>query len=386
MKARIEDRVVYSPHPNIEIPVCSFYTLAKQLLQKNPDKLALVDERLSLTRRELLAHLERYAVGFRRHGVMPGDRVCVHVTNSVENLVAMYSCVLAGATILMAKASLTEYELRYQLEDSDSTHVLTDVQFTEKVAKACSSLKLKGLFSMGPAANFVSVTDFSALDERDFRESPVVDPKTTVMAVSYTSGSTGLPKGAEITHYNFVGCFYTCREHLPWSENDVEFCVNPITHMSGLVATLMPALNGATCAVASSTMTQLEVIEAIDKYKATTMLTFPSNLHNLVREMRRTGRHLPSMKHIVVAGTVLTEWLSDAARSTFENLRTLQNLYGLTEACILVTAQPKDADITTRGNDVGVPAVTVAFKVVDVVTREKLGPNQMGEICFEMRA
>lgn len=54
----------------------------------------------------------------------------------------------------------------------------------------------------------------------------------------------------------------------------------------------------------------------------------------------------------------------------------------MTEACILVAAQPKDQDISQRGADVGFPARTVRFKVVDIATRQLLGPHQMGEICF----
>lgn len=108
MKARIEDGVVYSPYPDIEIPVLSFYALVAEQLQINPDNLALVDAKLSLTRSELLVRLQRYAAGFRRHGVLPGDRVCVHLSDSVENLVAMYGCAIAGATLVMAKTSLTE--------------------------------------------------------------------------------------------------------------------------------------------------------------------------------------------------------------------------------------------------------------------------------------
>ncbi|KAH9372742.1 hypothetical protein HPB48_021888 [Haemaphysalis longicornis] len=64
---------------------------------------------------------------------------------------------------------------------------------------------------MGPANGFVSAASFPSLDEQEFQECPVEDPKSTVMAVYYTSGSTGTPKGVEITHYNFVSCFYTLR-------------------------------------------------------------------------------------------------------------------------------------------------------------------------------
>ncbi|KAH9372351.1 hypothetical protein HPB48_001592 [Haemaphysalis longicornis] len=69
--------------------------------------------KLCLSRAQLLARMKSYAVGFRRHGVQQGDRVCVHVNNNVENYAAMYGCILAGATIVMAKTSLTERKLAW---------------------------------------------------------------------------------------------------------------------------------------------------------------------------------------------------------------------------------------------------------------------------------
>lgn len=382
MKAHIVDKVVHSPYPNIDIPVCSFYSLAEESLRTRPDSLALVDDSISLTRGDLLVQLKRYAVGFQRHGVRPGDRVMIHLANSVENLVAIYGCVMSGATAVMAKTSLTEYELRYQAEDSDIAHILTEVEFAEKVAKATSSLQIQGLFSMGTAASFVSAKAFSLLDEDDFRECPIADPKNTVMAIYYTSGSTGLPKGAEITHYSFVACFYTCCEHMPWKETEVSLSANPITHISGLVFQIMPVLSGACCAIAPAASTTNQIMDAIEKHEVTTMFTFPTLLQAMVGEMRRSDRRLPTMKHIVTSGAVLTEWLSEIARSTFGGLHSLRNVYAMTEACLLITAQPHNLDIAKLGKDVGLPAAMASIKVVDIKTREKLGPYQMGEICF----
>lgn len=382
MKARIEDRVVYSPYPDIDIPIRSFYSLVAERLQINPEKLALADDVLSLTRSDLLLRLQRYAVGFQRHGVLPGDRVCIHLSDSVENLVAMYACAIAGATLVMAKTSLTEYELRYQAKDSDSTHILTDVEFTEKVTKATASLGMKGFFSMGPADGFVSAASFASLNEREFQECPVLDPESTMMAVCYTSGSTGMPKGVEITHYNFVSCFYTLRKHMPWTDEEIFLSASPITHMSGLVLSIMPVLNGACSVIVPAKSTPGQVLDAIDKHKATVTVTFPTQLQSFVREMQRMGRQLPSLRHISIGGSVVTDWLADAARYTFGGLRTLQTLYGMTEACILVAAQPTDQDISQRGSDVGLPTTRVTFKVVDIETREKLGPHETGEICF----
>ncbi|KAH6936789.1 hypothetical protein HPB50_022151 [Hyalomma asiaticum] len=149
MKARIEDNVVYSPYPNIEIPVCSFYTLAKERFLTESDKVALVGDGKSLTRAEVLARMERYAVGLQQHGVLPGDRICIHLNNKVDNLLVMYGCTLAGATVVLAKTSLTEGELRYQAEDSDCTHIITEEQYADKARAAVSNMKMKVAISAG---------------------------------------------------------------------------------------------------------------------------------------------------------------------------------------------------------------------------------------------
>ncbi|KAL1424321.1 hypothetical protein MTO96_020313 [Rhipicephalus appendiculatus] len=195
MKARIEDNIIYSPYPDISIPTCSFYTLAKQRLLADPDKIALVSDGVTLTRAQFLAGMERYAVGLQQHGLLPGDRICIHLNNGVENLLVMYGCVLAGATIVLAKTSLTEGELRYQAEDSDCTHIITDEQHAEKVKKAVSNMKMKTLFCTGRAVGFVSVSEFSKLDERGFRDCPMTDPFNRLLAVCYTSGNHRDAKG-----------------------------------------------------------------------------------------------------------------------------------------------------------------------------------------------
>ncbi|KAH9371743.1 hypothetical protein HPB48_001991 [Haemaphysalis longicornis] len=129
-------------------------------------------------------------------------------------------------------------ELRYQAEDSDSTHILTDVQFTEKVKRAVASLNMK---------------------------------KT-----------------------------------LPWGESDVILAMSPITHMSGFFG-LVSVLNGTTSVITSSTMTPSEIIDTVDKYQ----------LQALVREMKLTGRTLPTMREMVVGGSVVQETLTKAAREAF---------------------------------------------------------------------
>ncbi|KAL3198034.1 hypothetical protein MRX96_044537, partial [Rhipicephalus microplus] len=169
------------------------------------------------TRAELLALMKRFAVGFQQQRIGPGDRVCAHLRNSLENLAAMYGCIFTGATLLLAKNSLTERELQRQIIHSDSTHVLTDVELAEKVTKAISSLDLKQWVL---CLAFTDAASFKYLDQSTFRECPVGEPREAVFVVVYTSGTTGLPKGVELTHHSFVANFCTSKPCMSSDETD----------------------------------------------------------------------------------------------------------------------------------------------------------------------
>ncbi|XP_072144095.1 long-chain-fatty-acid--CoA ligase-like [Dermacentor andersoni] len=143
MKARIEDGVVYSPFPDVELPYCSFYEAVERALLVDSDKPILADDSVTLTKKELLSRLRRYAAGFQRHGIRTGARVCVHVGNNIDSIIAMWGCVAAGASIVLAKPSLTQRELLFQITDSDSTHLLVDPDLSEKALNTVSALEIK---------------------------------------------------------------------------------------------------------------------------------------------------------------------------------------------------------------------------------------------------
>lgn len=77
-----------------------------------------MDDTISLTRQQFLVRMKRYAVGFQKMGIKLGDRICVHLDNSVENLTALFGLVITGATVVLANASLTEskYNQNYRLK------------------------------------------------------------------------------------------------------------------------------------------------------------------------------------------------------------------------------------------------------------------------------
>ncbi|XP_077488842.1 uncharacterized protein LOC144099422 [Amblyomma americanum] len=379
MRARIEDGVVHSPFPAVDIPCCSVYEAAKEALLRNPNKLALVDGTTVVTRGELFVRMERYAAGFQKHGLGPGHRVCVHVGNSVDNFAAMWGCVFAGASVMLAKTSLTERELRYQLSDSDSTHVLTEPAYAEKTTKAAASLQIKGFLATGPAEGFVSTAAFRDQDEATFREVPVQDPRSCVLSICYTSGTTGLPKGVVSTHYGFLANIATEGPCLCWEESDVVLVASPITHASGLVFITVGVLLGAAVVMVSPGANLERISHLVCKYKVTTLSVLPGHLSSLVAEMQRTRKSLDGVRRINLSGGAFPETARRIAQAMFNDLKCVLYMYAMTESMGVLCSPSIHA---AQGTDVGFPAPWSQIKIVDMVTRQKLGPNQTGEICF----
>uniref|UniRef100_A0A1E1X7M7 Putative acyl-coa synthetase n=1 Tax=Amblyomma aureolatum TaxID=187763 RepID=A0A1E1X7M7_9ACAR len=382
MRARIEDGVVYSPYPDVEMLNCSFYEAVKKAALANPGKVVLIDDATALTLGDFHARLRRYAAGFQQHGLRPGDRVCVHIGNSVENFVAMWGCVVAGASIVLAKPSLTARELRYQMCDSDSTHLLVEPTLVEKAAKASADLPLKGRFTVGSfaAEGFVSMGQLSNIDEDTFEEVSVKDPRDCILAILYTSGTTGLPKGVELTHHGFLANIGMWRWTSPWDDSDVVLLPTPITHGSGLLSITISVLVGTTCVIVPPSQSLSDIAKVIDKHKVTAAILLHWHLQTLVDEMRRTGQRLPGLRRVCTGGYPLSQRLYDEIRAAFgKDLQCLANVYAMTEAMALISSPSWEH---ATGVDMGFPAPATQFKIVDTATGTRLGPNQTGEIRF----
>ncbi|XP_077539329.1 putative 4-coumarate--CoA ligase 2 [Haemaphysalis longicornis] len=381
LRARIENRVVYSPHPEVSIPACSVYAYLKSYLGIQDSKIAVVDNTTRYTRQELLRAFERYAVGFQSLGLKEGDHVCAHVSNSVDSFVAVFGLILAGATVILAKESLTHRELIYQMTDGEATYVLTEPSNAKKVQEVCDEMNIPttARFVLGEAENFISIAGFAELDEKNFREVPATDFRNTLVALIYTSGTTGMPKGVEITHHSFVANMVQSRPVTGWDETDVYLAWTPITHMSGLMFTPLAACIGSTCVIIPPCNTFLEFIEVCTKFQVTTMFSFPTRLSSLFHEMLRTQLSLDKMRKLYLSGSVVPEVITQHARDVFPNLHSFRIFFSCTECLGLITIPGPDEICFT---DVGVPTPNVELKILSVTTGEPLGPHENGEIIF----
>ena len=217
--------------------------------RRNNSKTALVDT--SCDRRFTFAEygslVESLARGLISAGLVPGEVVAIFLPNSWEFAITYHAATLAGGIPTLLNPSYREREIRYQLENSGAVFLITD-------APLLGNVNLAGL----PALRLIFTTrssaphseDFASLLRPAFGKTPAKFPEArqnsqeTIAALPYSSGTTGLPKGVMLSHYNLVANVYQIigPNAAILTPDDVMLCFLPLYHIYGLTVALTLSL------------------------------------------------------------------------------------------------------------------------------------------------
>ncbi|KAL1417523.1 hypothetical protein MTO96_000620 [Rhipicephalus appendiculatus] len=319
MTARIVDGVLQSPFTLDDYEGISAPQLIRDRLQRYADKVIAIDVDTHLTGAELLHRIRRSAAGFSREGVKKGT----------------------------------------------------------KPSQVMEKISLKG-FAVGEIPGFVNVLRFqTAGDESWPSEDEPVDTAEDIVVILYTSGSTGLPKGVEISHRAYVATFASFRRCGFMTEDDVYLAWNPLTHVSGFTLNIFAPCYGATTILREPSLPLDRFLDVVRTYGITALVGVPVKMQMFINEAKSSGRKLPHLEKMVFAGSTMS---SSLVRDLCEMMTpsTLANLYGMTETFGLVSATKAD-EITVE--HMGLPCAGSEVKVVDVNSGKLLEPFEHGEIC-----
>lgn len=246
------DLLPYSSKHNIEIPQVPLTTYLTENFAKFGSKPASIDAATgrTITYSQMWTRIGTLQNFLKAKGFKGGDCMCIHLPNCPEYQVIFSAVAGLGGVNTTSNPLYTSQELGHQLRDSKAKFVVTIPLFLETVKAAAKDSGIQDIFVLGPEENgkffFADDGKTKAYSE------PGIDPKTTTVALPYSSGTTGLPKGVCLTHYNLVSnvAQITAQPHgADIQHEDVCLGLLPSFHIYGLTLILNTCLRQGTTVV-----------------------------------------------------------------------------------------------------------------------------------------
>jgi fatty-acyl-CoA synthase len=324
-----------------------------------PDRVAVDEHDLLTTYAELDVRSERLAAALHESGLRRGDRIATLTGNSGDHVVVFFACAKAGLALVPLSWRLAAPELAFQLDDAQPAVFFVEAEHAELADEAlAASAATPRRLAFGELD-----TDGEAFD------APVGDDDT--LLVVYTSGTTGRPKGAQLTHAN---CFWT---NLGFDlatgvrGEDVVLQVLPQFHCGGWnVQPLLAWWKGARVVLERS-FDASRCLDLIERKRVTTMMGVPAIYQFMAEEPVFADADLSSLRTAVVGGAPMPEALLE--RWQERGVAIVQG-YGLTEAAPNVLCLPPE-DAVRKTGWAGKPYPFVDVRLSPDAELQVRGPN-----------
>ncbi|ABB14290.1 long-chain-fatty-acid--CoA ligase [Carboxydothermus hydrogenoformans] len=328
-----------------------------------PEHPALSFRGRKVTYREMAKIIEKYAVFWQQKGLKPGDKVLLVSGNSPEFVYTYFGVVKAGGIIIPVNMGLAPEEIRYIFGDAQARFVAIQ----EKIW-----LTLKERFPL--PEEMVIVLNEALTSEIMNLEAKFIEPTyNDVCTILYTSGTTGFPKGAMLTHENLIFDTDSVTRFAEVDENDNYLAVLPLFHSFAWTACLLaPLYTGATCTIEDG-FNPREIGKVLVAEKITIFLGVPSMFVYLLEYLPREAFN--SVHLAVSGGSSLPPQFFYAFEEKFGV--PLVEGYGLTEASPIVTLNPRRGPRIPGSIGKVLPGMEV--KIVDENLNE-LPPGEVGEL------
>jgi len=337
-----------------------------------------------LTYGELWQRANSLAMDLRELNVKKGDRVATLLPNSPALIVSYYGIWIAGASITPCNAMAKEKELEYQLTDSGASLLIAAKDLSGLAIPVAERLGLKAiLFPVDRSDRNISektaIFERRLFNSRRSASDSSIDPAEDIAVLLYTGGTTGVPKGAMLTHRNIVANTIQFAEWYALEPGAETFiCTIPMSHSGGMTGVMnVPLYSGATLILMKRFIAEA-VGKAIEKYRATRFFSVPTTYIAILNSAEARRCDFSSLK----ACRTNAAPLPIAVKESFDRWVGREILiegYGLTETSPLTHANPLTR---AKGGSIGIPIPDTDCKIVDIETGEDLPIGREGELVI----
>jgi fatty-acyl-CoA synthase len=355
--------------------------VVREAAASHPDDLALVAGapdpagRRRWTFGELLAEAERAARALAAR-FAPGERVAVWAPGLPEWVVLEFGAALAGLTLVTVNPAYRADELGYVLGQSRAAGIFLVPEFRSPMAEYLAAVR-PALPALREVVLFTEWDQFLASAPAE-QALPDVGPND-IAQVQYTSGTTGFPKGALLTHRALTNNARLFGEGLGLRPGEVYANPMPMFHTAGCgFGTLGPLQCGAVNVLVPAFEPGL-VLELLEAERADVMFAVPTMLIALLEHPDFVRRDLSSWRCVCSGGAPVPFEL--ALRIEKVTNASFVVAYGMTECCPVVTMARLDDTLEDRANTLGQPVPQTEVKICDPLTGQPVTPGQVGELC-----
>lgn len=331
---------------------------------------------------------QKTAVGLSNLGVKCGDTIMILLQNCPEFVFSFMGASMIGAVTTTANPFYTSAEIFKQLRSSNAKLIITQAHHVDKL-KDNPDMKFGEDFKVitidDPPENCLHFTVLSESSETEL-------PKVTInsddpVALPFSSGTTGLPKGVLLTHKSLITSVAQQVDgenpNLYLTPEDVVLCVLPLFHIYSLNSVLLCSLRAGSAVLLMKKFDIGTLLELIQKHKVSVAAVVPPLVIALAKNPMVEKYDLSSIRVVLSGAAPLGKELEDALRSRVPQA-TLGQGYGMTEAgpvlsmCLAFARNP----FPTKSGSCGTVVRNAELKVIDPETGCSLGYNKAGEICI----
>ncbi len=356
-------------------------TMVRHAARMWPQRPALIDERGSLTFRELDENSTRLAHGLQVLGVTPGTVIAILARDHRGLLLAMAAAGKAGARLALMNTGFAKPQFAQVCERENVKAVLHDSEFVGLLDALPPELpRVLTWVDEGAELPTGAMTIEELIEAHPPVELPL--PKKPGGFVILTSGTTGLPKGAPREAVSPISSAQIA-DRIPFPTQGTMLIVSPIFHSTGQATWLIATAIGATT-VMMRRFDAERTLALIQEHRVDLVVAVPTMLHRMVEldPAIRARYDLSSVRSIVLAGSALSPELTLRATEAFGPV--LYNLYGSTECAVATVAQP--ADLAIAPGTAGRAPITCEVVLFDDDDQRVHGTNVKGRIFIRSGA
>ena len=345
--------------------------------EKYPDKIALVFKEQQVNYQDLNADANRLGRALNAMGIEDGDKVGLLMPNCPEFVMGVFAALKAGAVFVALNGLLSGRELTYVINNSDTKVIIAASPYDELLAMLKPQLpKVQHILTLDDDPEEEELTPFRPLMEAHDASNlkPTVDLSAPA-AIYYSSGTTGLPKGAMLSHVNILSSTVAIGKAVSASRNDVPLCCLPMFHTLAMTACVMVPIFAGMTNVLLETFLPQPVLKGFSDWEVTIFVGVPTMFAVLANMPNLERYNVSKFRLGYCGGAPLTTAIAEKFESKFP--AKIYEGYGLSECAPLVSVNPLGH---RKIGSIGKAADRVSWKIVDM-QGEEVPRNTVGEIC-----